>query len=152
MSCQANSTTLREPCQPRSLSSATFGRQWRKLQLAPTSTHGNDVAEHIPAELLTCPMVWIRQDGNRQPLTPRYDGPFQVVERHQKFFRIKMGEREDTVSINRLKPAAVPEGTGPAEPKKRGRPQKDMATEETKREGATQGSSGPQQEATTRSS
>ena len=112
-----------------------------KLQPVPTSTHGNVTAEHIPAEFQKCPMVWIRRDGHRQPLTPQYNGPFQVVGRQEKFFRIKRGEKEDAVSIDRLKPATIPEDTVPATQKKR--PGKDMATAETEMEGA--------QEATTRS-
>ena len=37
------------------------------------------------------------------PLTPRYDGPYQVLERHQKYFKLRLGNKEDTVAIDRLK-------------------------------------------------
>ena len=70
------------------------------LQTIPTSTHGNSTAEHAPAELQKCPMVWIRQDGHRPPLTPGYDGPFHVVERHPKFFWIQLGEKKKTTSLS----------------------------------------------------
>ena len=39
---------------------------------------------------------WVNND--------KYEGPFRMLARGPKFFKLKMGEREDTVSRDRLKP------------------------------------------------
>ena len=100
---------------------------WRamaNLRPTQTATHqtGDPAPSRVPAALESCPMVWVRRDGHRAPLTARYDGPYQVLTRQPKFFHLLVGEREDTVSIDRLKPATVPTGTQPAKAPKRGRP------------------------------
>jgi hypothetical protein len=38
--------------------------------------------------------------GTLQPLSPLYVGPYEVVERADKFFRLAVGGREETVSID----------------------------------------------------
>ena len=56
------------------------------------------------------------------PLAPLYVGPYEVLEWADKFFRLAVGGREETVSIDRLKPHL---GVGPfsaALPAARGRP------------------------------
>ena len=47
--------------------------------------------------------VYVRRGGAHPPLADSYSGPFQVLERGSKFFRLRMGTREDTVSRDRLK-------------------------------------------------
>jgi hypothetical protein len=76
----------------------------------------------LPEYLEKADWVWVRKDGVKKPLGPLYDGPFQVSSRQREFFRVKMGDREESVSTSRLKPAHVPPGTEPAQPPKRGRP------------------------------
>ena len=40
------------------------------------------------------------------PLQPTYDGPFRVIDRKDKYFVVALSDsRQDTISINRLKPA-----------------------------------------------
>ncbi len=51
----------------------------------------------------------MRRGGALPPLTPLYVGPYEVLERADKFFRLAVGGREETVSIDRLKP----HGSGP---------------------------------------
>jgi hypothetical protein len=48
--------------------------------------------------------------GTLPPLAPLYVGPYEVLERADKFFRLAVGGREETVSIDRLKPHI---GVGP---------------------------------------
>ena len=35
----------------------------------------------------------------------RYDGPFRVLERGEKFFRVLAGTKEQVITVDRLKPA-----------------------------------------------
>jgi hypothetical protein len=60
---------------------------------------------HVSRDLAACTHVFVRHDGIRKPLQPTYDGPYRVVERAEKFFTIDYNGRDDTVSLDRLKPA-----------------------------------------------
>ena len=53
----------------------------------------------------TCPHVFIRHDAICKPLQPPYNGPYPVVKRTDKYFTVNINGREDTVSLDRLKPA-----------------------------------------------
>jgi len=75
-----------------------------------------------PEALMKARMVLVRKDGHVPPLTPLYSGPYLVLQRAQKVFRLKIGNREDTVSVHRLKPACTAEDVQPAQPPRRGRP------------------------------
>ena len=59
----------------------------------------------IPEALRDARMVLVRADAVRPPLAPRYDGPYAVIARSDQFFTLRMGDRTDTVSTSRLKPA-----------------------------------------------
>ena len=94
------------------------------LRPTPTAHHQPQAPNptRVPEELRRCPMVFVRRDGHRTPLSAKYDGPFQVVTREEKFFKVQLGDREDTVAIDRLKPAMVEDDAPPAQPPRRGRP------------------------------
>ncbi|XP_064460341.1 uncharacterized protein LOC135370506 [Ornithodoros turicata] len=49
--------------------------------------------------------VFVRHEGTRKPPQHPYDGPFRVIKRSQKHFTLQLGNPQDTVSIDRLKPA-----------------------------------------------
>ena len=68
-------------------------------------TKSNKRSQYIPKTLYDSPFVFIRNDGHRPPLTHPYRGPFKVIERKQKAFKIKMGNRTDWESVDRVKPA-----------------------------------------------
>ena len=68
-------------------------------------TRDNQRPAYIPRDLKTCRYVFIREDGHRAPLTPPYQGPFQVLDRREKSFKIQLHKRSDWVSVDRLKPA-----------------------------------------------
>ena len=95
-------------------------------ELRPTPTAHHQPTEprpaRIPEQLRTCPMVFIRRDGHRSPLSACYDGPYRVLAREDKVFRLRLGDREDTVAIDRLKPATLEQDAAPAQPPRRGRP------------------------------
>ncbi|MES9976195.1 MAG: reverse transcriptase domain-containing protein [Candidatus Thiodiazotropha sp.] len=60
---------------------------------------------YIPPHLSTCPFVFLRTDSIRRPLQAPYTGPHRVVQRKDKTFIIDQCGRQETVSIDRLKPA-----------------------------------------------
>lgn len=63
------------------------------------------VQENIPKALSTCSHVFVRIDRVKPSLHPRYDGPFRVVRRLRKGYVLHINGKNDTVSIDRLKPA-----------------------------------------------
>ena len=60
---------------------------------------------YVPRDLRTTKYVFIREDAHRAPLTPPYKGPFLVLDRHEKTFKLQLSNRTDWVAIDRLKPA-----------------------------------------------
>ena len=79
----------------------------------------------LPAALLSAEMVLVRRDGPKPPLSPVYDGPYLVLARTSRYFRLQLGDRADNVSVERLKPASCSAGTPAALPRRRGRPRKE---------------------------
>jgi hypothetical protein len=62
------------------------------------------MAAKPPAALLSAAFVYVRKGGTIPPLSPLYSGPYRVLASGPKVFRLQVGEREETVSIDRLKP------------------------------------------------
>jgi len=96
---------------------------------APSPTVHNLPADHnMPASpsaaLFTASHVLVRKDGPRGPLDATWEGPFPVLQRSNHFFRLQLGPRSDNVSVWRLKPAHVEDGTPAAILRPRGRPTK----------------------------
>ena len=99
-------------------------REWvESLKPVPTCAHG---AEHIkfnvPNGLSQAQYVYVRRDGKSTPLQPPYDGPYRVLERGPKHFKLQLGGREDKVSVDRLKVAITEGDVQVAQPPRRGRP------------------------------
>nr|VZH91271.1 unnamed protein product [Spirometra erinaceieuropaei] len=82
--------------------------------LSPVPPRFSASPSYLEKDLTTCSHVYLRCDRVRRSLEPPYDGPFRVISRGTKNFRIQRGTREDVVSVDRLK-AAVPD-TPPDEP------------------------------------
>ncbi len=59
---------------------------------------------YIPKELFTTDYVWVRVDRVRRPLEAPYQGPYKVLDRKEKFFKIELPTGATQVSIDRLKP------------------------------------------------
>jgi len=89
------------------------------------ATHNNDKQKfYVPKDLLDCRHVWLRIDRVKKPLERPYAGPYEVVERLGKCFVLRLGERLEKVSVDRLK-AVVSDGQiEEASPPRRGRPKK----------------------------
>lgn len=65
----------------------------------------------IHKDLAKCTHVFVRNDKVVPPLTPPYEGPYEVVERYDKFFKIKLPLRTAVISMDRLKPAYIINGS-----------------------------------------
>jgi hypothetical protein len=75
-----------------------------------------------PLVLRQATFVFVRHDGHRPPLSPAYDGPYQVLAKSRHTFKLQVGQREEVVSVHRLKPAFTGPTVVPAMPPRRGRP------------------------------
>ena len=81
-------------------------------------TYAQVVADNPALDTVT--MVYVLRGGHTTPLSTCYSGPFEVVARGPKVFQLKIGEKVETVSRDRLKPhlgkdcpqAEVPRGRG----------------------------------------
>lgn len=60
---------------------------------------------YVPADLTTCPKVWMRVDRVRRSLEAPYSGPYEILQRNPKYFILKLPQGDTSVSIDRLKPA-----------------------------------------------
>ena len=93
--------------------------------IPPPLVHGSSPPSgsvHLPPALWEAEYVFVRRDGIRPSLTPLYDGPYRVVHRSDTFFRLAVGDKEDSVSVSRLKPLLAQGPVVPAQPRRRGRP------------------------------
>ena len=76
----------------------------------PTSAHATP-ATHTPKDLATCPYVFVRVDKVVNPLASKYTGPYKVVERSERAYKLDYGtdnygnDLQDWVTLERLKPA-----------------------------------------------
>ncbi|GBM72644.1 hypothetical protein AVEN_117430-2-1, partial [Araneus ventricosus] len=74
----------------------------RRLRPVPTSHHSSSTFL-CTLIFVPHPMFSVRCDTVRKPLEQPYQGPFKVISRNDKFFKISINKRQSTVSIDRLK-------------------------------------------------
>ncbi|XP_041981634.1 uncharacterized protein LOC121735033 [Aricia agestis] len=77
-----------------------------KLQPSPPSRHSKENI-FIYKDLKTAEQVFLRDDTVRPALQPPYTGPYPVVERGDKNFKLLIKGKVVSVSIDRLKPAYI---------------------------------------------
>lgn len=75
-----------------------------KIKPTPAARHNNNKV-FIYKDLTSSSHVFLRDDSSRGSLQPPYSGPYEVLERNDKFFKINFKGKSVTVSIDRLKPA-----------------------------------------------
>ena len=71
----------------------------------PTSPRANSRHSNIPHHLEKATHVFISHDAIRKPLQPPYDGPYPIIQRTDKYYTVKLNNRTENISIDRLKPA-----------------------------------------------
>ena len=76
----------------------------------------------VPAALRTAKFVFVREDASKPSLSPLYRGPYLVIQRLSKFFRLQIGTKVDSVSLDRLKPVLSDSPVIPVAPPPQGRP------------------------------
>lgn len=76
----------------------------RELAPRPPVAHGTRPSS-VPKTLADSLYVFVRRDSHRPPLTPPYEGPYKVLAHGDKTFLLDYGNRQDHISIDRLKPA-----------------------------------------------
>ena len=100
---------------------------WREhasaLARIPTSQYGARRSP-LPQYLEKAKFVFIRRDGHRAPLQRPYEGPFRVIEPGIKTFKVDIGGKTETITVDRLKPARLDLNcpVEVAQPRPRGRP------------------------------
>lgn len=77
------------------------------LTPVPASHHSNKRSIFVYKDLSTTSHVFLRDDSSRPPLQPAYTGPYPVMQRDDKVFKIRMNGKDVTVSIDRIKPAYI---------------------------------------------
>ncbi len=78
----------------------------------PTPTRPPPPRPAVPQELLDAKYVYVRCGNPGSSLEPLFDGPFAMVAAGGKVFKVRMRGREETVTVDRLKPhfgVAVPD-------------------------------------------
>ena len=88
----------------------------------PTRHGQREAPTEPPAALAAAELVYVRKGGQLQPLAQPYGGPYKVLERGPKYFRLDIGGRSTAVTVDRLKPHTGTAETTPAAPPRRGRP------------------------------
>lgn len=83
-----------------------FRSYMQDLRPIQTAHHMTD-KPFVHPSLNTCSHVFVRVDRLRSALVQPYEGPFEVIERQEKTFKVLIRGKIQTISIDRLKPAFV---------------------------------------------
>ena len=90
------------PQQDHSFQLQRLRDQVGSLAPVPTARHGTAPAS-VPAGLQQAKFVFVHRDAHRNSLQCPYEGPFRVIENGSKTFKIDMGGRTETITVDRLK-------------------------------------------------
>ena len=97
------------------------GPQLERSSIPATKrSYADTVSQSSPLDSVE--FVYVKNGGVGKPFGQQYQGPYQVLERSTKVFKLKIGSRVEVVSRDRLRPH---KGAAPgevAQPPRRGRP------------------------------
>ncbi len=82
----------------------------------------------VPRELLRARVVYVRRGSSGSSFEPLFDGPFEVERPGDKVFRVKIGGKSETVTVDRLKPYSGEATPSVAVPSRRDTPPASSAT------------------------
>ena len=93
------------PTDPASLGLTSYVDRLKRTphKLQPPPQRPSSTTAYVPNDLQTCTHVFIRRDAVRKPLQPPYNGPFKVISRTPKHFKVDLGNRTDSISIDPLR-------------------------------------------------
>lgn len=74
---------------------------------ASQTEHHSRKKFYVHKSLKDCTHVFVRHDAVKKPLRRPYDGPFEVLDRGDKFMDISIKGKTQRISIDRLKPAFI---------------------------------------------
>ncbi|XP_070172275.1 uncharacterized protein [Polyergus mexicanus] len=114
---QATLAELEQQGQETEQQADTIVEKLRKTmqQLRPVIKRHGQKAVFIFKDMATTPQVFVRHDAPTGALQQPYDGPYEVLQRNEKTYKIN---GKPIISIDRLKPAYVLEGeTTPTTPR-----------------------------------
>lgn len=95
-----NNTQLTDPT-----SFATKLQQhMQQIRASPTSNHSRTYT-YIPKALDTTTHVFVRVDNVKRPLQAPYHGPYEILERSPKYYKLQIKGKPQNISVDRLKPA-----------------------------------------------
>ena len=77
----------------------------RRRLSPPRETNQKDTFQY--KELDTCSHVFLRRIAIAPPLTAPYDGPYKVVARSGRVFKVLIKGKVETVTVDRVKPAHI---------------------------------------------
>jgi hypothetical protein len=109
-------------------SAAKFADLLSSTSPLPTRKVSYAEAASLPSKaLMDATHVYVRRGGTIPPLAQPYVGPYLVAWKSSKCFVILIGDRRETVSVDRLKAHLGSSTVQPALPPSRGRPQRAAA-------------------------
>ena len=115
------------PCKDPTTNPASYVQKLKStmetLRAVPTRPSSRP-HPYVSEALSSASHVFVRHDAVKTPLQQPYDGPYKVIKRESKYFTLDIKGRQDTVLIDRLKPAHLdcqtdivsPPPTSPASP------------------------------------
>ena len=104
-------------------------QQVRQMVQSRQPPQGSDHSKpkiYVPKALEAAKYVFVRVDKVQAPLDSPYEGPYEVLERRDRSYKLNYGDRTDWVSLERIKAAHTDpdKPPTPASRPKRGRPRK----------------------------
>lgn len=75
--------------------------------IKPTSPPLPNSHSSVPHTLSTTTHVFVCHDAVTKPLQPPYDGPYPVIKRTNKHLTVNIKGKNDTISVDHLKPAHI---------------------------------------------
>ena len=78
----------------------------QQLRASPARTQPQRKT-YIGKDLATSTHVFVRHDAVLKPLQPPYYGPYRVLKRADKHYTLEVANRQEVVSLDRIKPALM---------------------------------------------